>query len=178
MKAENSNDNIRKALKSQYLASLNMLRETIEKCPEDLWYSKEYTNAFWQLSYHTLYFAHLYLADHLDNFVPWAQHQENNQYPDAIPGPSDTESKLPLLPEPYTKAQILEYLDFCKKILPEAIDKMDLQSSESGFTWYKIPKLEHQFVNLRHIQHGAAQLADRLRKELDIGIRWVGAAKL
>jgi len=35
-------------------------------------------------------------------------------------------------------------------------------------------KLEHQFVNIRHIQHHGAQLADRLRSAANIGIRWVG----
>jgi len=37
-------------------------------------------------------------------------------------------------------------------------------------------KLEHQLVNLRHAQHHAAQLADRLRAAVDLGTRWVGAA--
>jgi hypothetical protein len=35
-------------------------------------------------------------------------------------------------------------------------------------------KLEHQFVNIRHIQLHGAQLADRLRSAADIGIKWVG----
>jgi hypothetical protein len=44
-----------------------------------------------------------------------------------------------------------------------ALDKLDLENSQSGFPWYRMSKLEHQLVNLRHIQHHAAQLADRLR---------------
>jgi hypothetical protein len=53
------------------------------------------------------------------------------------------------------------------------VDKLDLESPQSGFSWYQMSKLEHQFVNLRHIQHHAAQLADRLRSAADIGIKWV-----
>ncbi len=56
-----------------------------------------------------------------------------------------------------------------------AVDALDLHNPQCGFPWYKTSKLEHQMVNLRHLQHHAAQLADRLRAALDIGIRWVGA---
>ncbi|MEZ4647921.1 MAG: hypothetical protein R3E97_03900 [Candidatus Eisenbacteria bacterium] len=48
---------------------------------------------------------------------------------------------------------------------------------ESGFSWYKMSKLEHQFVNLRHIQHHMAVLAGRLREFADVGTRWVGASR-
>jgi hypothetical protein len=46
-----------------------------------------------------------------------------------------------------------------------------LHSGVSAFRPWK----EHQFVSLRHLQHHSAQLADRLRAAMDIGIRWVGA---
>ena len=59
--------------------------------------------------------------------------------------------------------------------LPRWVDAVDLLSPSSGFYWYKIPKLEHQLVNIRHIQHHGAQLADRLRQAADIGVDWVGA---
>jgi hypothetical protein len=55
-----------------------------------------------------------------------------------------------------------------------AVDALDLESGSSGFAWYPIPKLEHQLVNLRHIQHHTAQLADRLRAFADIGVSWRG----
>jgi len=45
---------------------------------------------------------------------------------------------------------------------------LDLDSAESGFSWYQMSKLEHQLVNIRHIQHHGAQLADRLRSAADI----------
>ena len=50
---------LKAALKSQYHAALAMLRESIERCPDALWYSHTPTNAFWQVAYHTLFFAHL-----------------------------------------------------------------------------------------------------------------------
>jgi hypothetical protein len=60
-------------------------------------------------------------------------------------------------------------------MIDSAVDVMNVLASESGFSWYPIPKLEHQVVNIRHIQHGAAQLADRVRAAAEVGVGWVGA---
>jgi hypothetical protein len=62
-------------------------------------------------------------------------------------------------------------------LVDDAVDALDLMSDESGFHWFPIPKLEHQLVNLRHIQYHTAQLADRLRAAEDVGIRWIGARR-
>ena len=99
------------------------------------------------------------------------------QHSDGIAGPADPRSALPLVPAPYTRAQVLAYADFCDALLDDAVDALDLESATSGFSWYVMPKLEHQLVNLRHIQHHAAQLADRLRAALDIHVDWVGGSK-
>jgi hypothetical protein len=162
-------------LKSQYHASLAMLKETLEKCPEDMWMSKEEVNAFWQVAYHTLFFAHLYLQPDEAAFRPWRDHQSNVQNEDGIAGPPDPNSKLPLIPEPYTKAQVLEYLSICDGMVDEAVDAFDPLRPDSGFHWYKVSKLEHQIINIRHIQVGAAQLAGRLRSRLNVGVSWVGS---
>lgn len=165
---------LRGVLKNQYHAALAMLRETIENCPEELWTSREHTNAFWQIAYHVLYFTHLYLQSDEAAFEPWGQHQANVQHEDGIPGPAEPESDLPLVPDPYTRAQVLEYWRFCDEMVDDAVDALDLQSQSSGFYWYRLSKLEHQLVNLRHLQHHAAQLADRLRAAENFGTRWVG----
>jgi hypothetical protein len=166
---------VRAALKRQYRAALAMLGEAIRECPDEAWATGEHTNAFWQVAYHTLFFTHLYLQPDEAAFRPWEGHRADNQNPDGIPGPPDPGSDLPLLPEPYGKDEILAYWRFCDGMLDGAIDAMDVLATESGFCWYPIPKLEHQIVNIRHIQHGAAQLADRLRAAADLGVSWVGS---
>jgi hypothetical protein len=168
---------LRSVLKSQYHAALAMLGETIERCPDDIWASSDHLNAFWQVAYHTLFFTHLYIQPNEAAFRPWEQHQSDVQCPDCIPGPADPDSNLPLIPEPYTREQVMAYWRFCDGMVDDAVDALDLLSAESGFSWYPIPKLEHQIVNIRHIQHGAAQLADRLRSAADIGIKWAGARR-
>ena len=168
---------VRAALKSQYHAALGMLRQTIEQCPDDLWLSTEHKNAYWQVAYHVLYFAHLYLMPDEAGFRPWKGHQSDVQHPDGIPGRADPNSSLPLIPKPYTKSQVLAYWSICDETVDPALDTLDLNSADSGFSWYKMPKLEHQIVNIRHIQHHTAQLADRLRFATDTGTRWIGARR-
>lgn len=65
----------------------------------------------------------------------------------------------------------------CRVLSRAAVRTLDLQSLKCGFSWYAVPKLEHQIVNLRHIQNHAAQLGDRLRTATGNGIRWVGARR-
>jgi hypothetical protein len=168
---------LRGALKSQYHAALGMLRETIEQCPEDLWLSTEHRNACWQVAYHTLFFAHLYLLPDEAAFHPWKGHQSDVQHPDGIPGRADPSSSLPLIPKPYMKSEVLAYWSICDEMVDSALDAVDLNSPDSGFSWYDMPKLEHQILNIRHIQHHAAQLADRLRFATDTGTQWIGARR-
>ena len=151
---------LRSVLKSQYHASLAMLREAIERCPPEKWLSNDHKNAFWQLSYHALFFAHLYLQRDEAAFRLWEKHRGEG---DGISG------------EPYTQAQVLEYWEFCDRMVDDAVDALDLDRTESGFSWYRMSKLEHQFVNIRHIQHHGAQLIDRVRSAAHVGIGWVAA---
>ena len=166
-------DAFKPVLKSQYHACLAMLGEAIQRCPDDVWLATDHKNAFWQIAYHTLFFAHAYLQPSKEAFRPWVHQQSEVQYEDGLPGPPDPNSALPLIPKPYTKAQVLEYWKFCDEMVDTAVDKLDLENPQSGFPRYKMSKLEHQLVNLRHVQHHAAQLADRLRSATDIGIKWV-----
>lgn len=166
---------VRSALKAQYHAALEMLRQGIEACPDELWLSQAVRNAPWQIAYHTLYFTDLYLHRTSAEFRPWKGHQGGVQHEDGIAGPDDPASGLPLLPQPYTREQTLAYLDSVDAEVDRRVDETDVFSAESGFSWYRVPKLEHQIVNIRHLQLGAAHLAARLRAELDVGLGLVGS---
>lgn len=168
---------LRTILKSQYHASLAMLRDCIERCPEHLWYDDQPTTAFWQHAYHALFFTDYYLQSSSEYLRSWTGHQADVQHPDGVAGPADPSSTLPLLPNPYSREDVLAYWTVCDTLVDEAVDALDLLSEESGFSWYAVPKLEHQLVNLRHLQHHTAQLADRLRASQDVGIRWVRAQR-
>jgi len=162
-------------LKSQYHAALAMLRDAVEKCPDDLWTATGHLSAFWQVAYHTVFFTHLYLHRDEASFEPWAGHQRRVQHQDGLTGRADPESALPQLPDPYSKAEVLSYWQVCDDMVDSAVDALDLEAAECGFWWYKVSKLEHQLINLRHAQHHTAQLADRLRTASDRHVKWVGA---
>ena len=157
-------------IKSQYDASLEMLRSAIIKCPPSLWNSKDFKNKFWHISYHVLFYTHLYLQESEKQFVPWSKHKDNYQFLGPLPWPPHTK---PEIGEPYSKDQILGYLDMCKNEVEEKVSAMDL-NAESGFSWLPFNKLELQFYNIRHIQHHTGALIDRLRTKENIGVDWVG----
>jgi DinB superfamily len=154
-------------LKSQYHASLTMLLEAIDACPPELWTSNQHVNQFWHVAYHVLFYTHLYLQPSEADFVAWAHHRPG--YNRFEPGP-DAEDPL----RPYSREEVRAYLLLCQEMVESAVDRLDLAALESGFSWYHMSKLEHQFVNLRHIQHHTGQLAERLRQAADRSIRWVG----
>lgn len=168
-------DRIRTTLKRQYHAALAMHRDAVERCPARLWTDATPTNAFWQVAYHTLYFTHLYLMPEASAFRPWPEHKEHVQHEDGIPGPADPNSDAPLLPTPYTHEQVLSYGRHVDAMVDDAVDALDLMALQSGFWWYEMSKMEHQLVNLRHVQHHAAQLADRVRAATGDGVAWVSS---
>lgn len=169
-------DSARAALKSQYRAGLAMLTEAVESCPDELWTADQHGKAFWQIAYHALYFTHLYLQPRSSDFLPWPGHQGDVQHEDGIPGPPDPASGLPLMPEPYSRHEVMEYVSYLEALVGPTVDGLDLASPESGFHWYPVSKLEHQIINVRHLHHHVAQLADRLRAATGRGVRWVGRA--
>jgi hypothetical protein len=160
-------------LKGQYHAGLAMLRNAIEDCTEDLWTSGSHHNPFWHVAYHTLYFTHLYLEPNEAAFTPWGQHRDEYQFLGPLPWPPH---RLPNIGEPYMKTEVLDYWGLCDGRVDTSVDRVDLDAPDSGFWWYRMPKLDHQLVNIRHIQHHAGQLADRVRASANIGIEWVGEA--
>lgn len=157
-------------LKSQYHASLAMLREAIDACPADLWTDASYVNQFWQVAYHTLFYTDFYLQPSETTFLPWEHHRPKYNF-----FPSRPEAARSLTP--YSIDEVRAYGARCDAIIDSAVDRLDLSSPDSGFPWYKMSKLEHQFVNLRHIQHHTGQLAERIRQATGGGVGWVGGSR-
>lgn len=139
-----------------------MLRAAIERCAEGEWVSRDHKNAFWQVAYHVLFFTHLYLQPNEAVFVPWSKQHGGD---DGTLG------------EPYSKTQVLEYWALVDQTVDAAVDALDLESAESGFSWYKMSKIEHQLLNIRHLQHHGGQLADRIRSSSGVGVSWVGSGR-
>ena len=147
--------NTKQVIQSQYLASLAMLKQAIVKCPLAVWDAPGDKFKFWSKSYHTIFYTHLYLQKAEKDFVPWKKHRD----PDGD--------------KPFTKNEIIEYLDFAETQVVERVAATDLEA-ESGFHWYPVSKLELQFINIRHIQQHAGELYECLGTRENIELGWVG----
>jgi hypothetical protein len=152
--------------KSQYWASLEMLRGAIVSCPDALWQSPDYQNPFWRIAYHALFYTHLYLSPTEADFIPWPKHRNKfRSLKDAAGGTGAEDA--------YSKEDVLEYLEFCLKEMGKQVDALDLEA-ESGFYWLPFDKLELQFYNIRHLQQHTGELCERLGAHGEVQIDWVG----
>lgn len=142
-----------------------MLRETIEKCPEETWIGGNYPRNFWRIAYHALFYTHLYAMPGEHDFISWEHHVDcTNLWHDA---------EKPEV-NPCTKELVLEYLSFIDQNIEFWVNRLDLDSDESGFHWYpNLPKLDHQLVNLRHLATHAGQLSELVMHSGEQEIQWV-----
>jgi hypothetical protein len=165
--------NVRTALKSQYHAALKTLYEVIEKSPDAMWNDPIDSFApFWRVAYHTLFYTHFYLQPNQEAFTAWARHRDEAQFMSSLPWEND---RPPKPCEPYTRDDLLEYWRVCDDMIDAGVDALDLSAPQCGFPWYEMPTLEHQIVNIRHIQHHAAILSCRLRRSTGIEVDWVAS---
>jgi len=150
------------AIKSQYHAGLSMLQQSIENCPESLWFDPTAKNKYWQVAFHVLFYTHLYLQPSESVFVRWPKHRGESQ---SLGKPESV--------EPYTQADMLEYMAFCGEQVDQQVEVLDL-AGESGFSWLPFNKLEVQLYNIRHIMQHTGELSGRLFEQEGIEINWVG----
>ncbi len=159
---------MRDEVASQIRAALKMLRLAIEACPDALWTRETDHNPTWVLAYHTLYFAHLYLSPSEEAFEPFERDVAGR------PGFGKTDlgdwTKL-TAKDVYTKANVLAYCDHIDGHVSELVRAAPFDGP-SGFHWLPFSRGEAHLYNLRHIQHHAGQLAERLRQTSGVGSGW------
>lgn len=168
------------AIRSQYLASLEMLKQAVVQCPDSLWRDRTYKNRYWHIAFHVLFYTHLYLQPTENDFLPWAKHRE--EYLSLEPASSDGGSSGPLSEKslgdaPYSQEDILEYLALCQEEVETQVSVLDPEA-ESGFYWLPMKKLELQLYNIRHIQQHTGELCERLSEVAGIDVDWVGLIPL
>lgn len=162
----------KRVIQSQYFAALEMLKQAVDACPEDLWNAPEDRNKSWHIAYHALFYTHLYLQGAEKDFKPWEYHRDEYQFMGPMPWPPHD---LPRIGEPYTREDVLAYLAFVREQVQECLPTLDLEA-DSGFEWLPFGKLELQFYNIRHLQQHAAELYERLGARAGIDMDWIGTA--
>lgn len=159
-----------KIIQSQYHATLNMLRQALEKCPESLWDTPPDQNQFWHVTYHALFYTHLYLQPDASDFKAWIKHQTDTELLARKPWAPEEE----LAPcRPYSLAELIEYLEFCHTQVDQIVNELNFEAP-SGFPWLPFGKLELQFYSIRHLQQHIGELCERLGKE-GINVDWIGS---
>jgi hypothetical protein len=162
---------IKEAIRSQYQAALEMLKQTITRCPATLWDNPSDQNKFWHIAYHVLFFTHLYLQDTEKEFRPWSKHREHYQFLGTLPWPPHDKPKIG---EAYRPEEVLAYLEVCQAQANEKVAVLDLAAETSGFSWLPFGKLELQLYNIRHLQQHTGELMERLGTRENIEVDWIG----
>ena len=157
----------KETIKSQYNAALEMLKQAIKACPESLWDDPQYESPFWHIAYHVLFYTHLYLQPTEQDFVPWEKQQDGYR---SLSSDGEREGV------PYSKEDLLAYLQLCRQQVEEQVTALDLEA-RSGFHWLPFDKLETQFYNIRHIQQHTGELYERLGAARGPELRWVGMVR-
>lgn len=152
---------------SQLGAAIDMLENAIVACPDHVWDDGVPPPAFWYNAFHALFYLDLYLFDAVDGFAP--------------PEPFGLEELDPagvLPPRPYSKDEILTYVEYCRRRANAVFEAMTEETAarRSGIEWLDMSFLAAQLYNMRHVQHHAAQLNLILRAKTDSAPRWVRSA--
>jgi len=151
----------------EYNAALKMLLDTVVKCPDELWESVEYENAFWRIAYHALFYTALYLSESPDKFVPWDKHILNYNSLDTV-----THDQQPIIINAvYLKNDIIDYAGCISDSLENMVSDKN-NNEQCGFSWIRMNRLQLHLYNIRHLQHHVGQLTERLHRAGIKGIKW------
>lgn len=146
---------IKASLIGQYKAGLSMLKNCIEICPDELYTGGEHPRNFWRIAYHALFYTHYYLNQDIDDHTHWEKERQSCAELWA-------DENAPIL-EPYTKDELLSYLNWMAEWVENQVNSLDLEREDTGIPWYKnMTKLEHQILNIRHLQGHVGQLSELL----------------
>lgn len=149
---------------SQFGASIDALKKAVEMCPDALWQQEK----FWYLTYHTLFWLDCYLSETPEGFAPLEPFTLGEMDPSGV------------MPErAYTKDEMLDYLAHCRSKCEDVVSAINDEhaASPNGFDNPRLTVGEFHLHNMRHVQHGAAQLNLQLRQHINDAPSWVFKAE-
>lgn len=166
-------NNLKQSLWKQFGASIDMLKNAIDACPDEYWNSDK---RFFYMAYHTLVFLDYYLtipAQPLSSPLSFTLTEPAEIPPDAID--DIVPNKI------YSKAELLSYLlqsrHKCRQTIAGLTEeKLSERWIEAdGHRNYAV--LELLMFNMRHVQHHTAQLNLLLRQGVNDAPGWVSRAE-
>ena len=161
-------DLVRNALRGQYRALAQMMRNAIGACPEELWQAEERTPSFNHMAYHIIFYLDYYSGDSPEMFEAYV-------YPlFAAEEDADLE-KVPS--KSFTKDELIDYLESAERKCLEVIEGLsaDAFARPCAFYWKEGQNvLDLLLQNLRHLNHHIGQLNLVLRIETGTAPTWIG----
>jgi hypothetical protein len=160
----------KKILWNQFGASIEMLINVVEECPEDYFSTNK---RFYFMTFHSTIFLDYYLTIPPENFSPLLSFTQKS--PEERPN----EAVDDLIPDQfYTKLEIITYLKKTREKCQALIASLTDEKLKGRFTEGNEPNdmdypiLEILLYNMRHTQHHTAQLNLMLRQDLGKHIEW------
>jgi hypothetical protein len=153
----------------QYGAAIDTLDDALTLCPDHLWTVALWKDEddprygqFWYIAYHSLSWTDLFLTGSSQGFLP---------------PPPFIRGKLP--ENPYTKADVTNYLKLCRQKGKATIEGLTDETAYRicKFEWMEPTFLELQLYSMRHLQEHAAELNMILGHHGVTGQDWVAKAR-
>jgi hypothetical protein len=162
--------NFRTILWQHLGATIDMLENAVNACPDALWgdptKKPESWQDFWYMTYHTLFFLDFDMSPTPDGFMPPAPFTLAELDPAGV------------LPDRvYSKAELLAYLSHGREKCRSLIAGLTDQTAQEPSTREGFSRLEVLIQTMRHVQHHAAQLNLLLRQNVDDAPLWVGRTR-
>jgi hypothetical protein len=160
---------VKEVFANQFEAALCTLNECIDRCPEAAWRSKIVNLEFNQAVFHTLIYTDFYLGDGDETFRQQPFHRDNQgrfgdyeEFEDRV--------QVAIYERPFIQA----YMTHCRTKLSATIAAETDESlgEQSPFPWLTFSRAEVYVYSIRHIQHHAAQLILRLRRDYKQDMPW------
>jgi hypothetical protein len=165
----------KRAFSQQFDATIQMLEQAINACPDQLWTIRLWEDEvipqsaeFWYITFHTLFWLDLYFTGSVDGFFPPAPFTLDELDPAGI---------IPV--HPYKKEELLTYLEHCRIKCQTTINNLNDEKAEQicSFTWGELTFAALQLDNMRHVQEHVAQLNMILGQQTGWSPRWLTNAK-
>jgi hypothetical protein len=155
----------------QINASLYMLKDCIDRCPEKEWNEKHNDYPFSQVVFHTLFDLDLISCNSETQLKNQQFHKDNMHYFD---GYEELNEKRP--DHYYEKAFIEKYYQHCTIKVLNITKEIDVNIILTpNMDIYKSMTIHRRLINgIRHIQHHSAQLGLRLQYISGIEMNWIG----
>lgn len=157
---------INKIIWRQFGASIDMLENAINLCPNEFWDTEK---KFWYISYHCLFWLDYYLTLDPANFKPPSPY-----------GLSEFDPSGAMPDRVYSKEEMLSYLQYSRHKCYDLVSTMTKEIADSRWKndYKDYSFLEILLYNMRHVQHHTAQLNLLLRQEINNAPKWVSVTQI